>query len=145
MASERSVVAHKNQQLDLLLAEWDTLGRASDQSPDRPNVVALATAVGLVAFLVAEALPGPLSGVAAFVIAFAGVISLIVLAAVLAAITEQRQRRVYREELIRVLETALRLARQGERSEHWSASSELAVSQPHEIDQLLARLREELE
>jgi len=107
---------------------------AADEPSARPSLVALATAVGLIAFLAAEALPGRLSGPTGFLIGFAGAFSLIFVVMIAVAAAE-RQRRVHQEELALVVE-ALLLPRQDEALEGPRAS----LTQ-REIDHLLTRLR----
>ena len=70
-------------------------GPASSTRSDRrghPSIVALATSVGLICFLVAEALPGNLPGVMAFLMGFAVVLALATAVLVGAIFARSRQR-----------------------------------------------------
>lgn len=111
----------------------------------RPSVVALAMSVGLILFLILNAVPGRLSGVSGFVIGFASVVALVSVAMVVAVFVEGRQRRLHDEELVSVLTAAvlLLLDQQVARSEKWSEESSLSVAYIRELLGLLDRLRRE--
>ena len=95
----------RNTQLETLLGQ-PSLKREREASGRQASVITLATAVGLLVFLVASS-PGGLSGTSGFVIGFGAVLGVAVMAGLLAAAAQSRQRRLAREEILSMLTAAL--------------------------------------
>jgi hypothetical protein len=96
-------------ELDQVVRQLESSQPTDKDNNSKPNIVALATSVGLILFLVADALPGGLSGVAGFVIGFGSVIGiwLILVVASLAIDNHERRLRLAELELEREHEMAL--------------------------------------
>jgi hypothetical protein len=81
-------------ELDQLVRQLELSQLTDKDNKSKPNIVALATSVGLILFLVADALPGGLSGVAGFVIGFASVVGIWLILVVVALAIDNHERRL---------------------------------------------------
>jgi hypothetical protein len=97
--------------LDTLLDQEEGPKGEGQASAPRASIVALATTIGLLVFLIASS-PGGLSGTSGFLIGFGAVLALGLIAALLAVASESRERRLAREEMLSILTAALLVDRQ---------------------------------
>jgi membrane-bound ClpP family serine protease len=136
---------NKRTNLDQVVNELEPRQSPNQDSYARPSIVALATSVGLILFLIAYAQPGGLSGVAGFVIGFIGVIALVSIAIVAAIINENHQRRLHHQRVIVALLAAMIQDREDAHSERGrkksSTSDDISL---REVLRILEQLYREL-